>query len=51
MQPTDKPTNRPTNRPPQVRVYVNGLLAGFSPVFYTMYTVRRRDDRAAVWLK
>lgn len=24
----------------QVRVYVNGQLAGFTPIYYTMYTVR-----------
>lgn len=23
----------------QVRVYVNGQLAGFTPIYYTMYTV------------
>jgi hypothetical protein len=27
----------------QVRVYVNGQLAGFTPIYYTMYTVSARQ--------
>lgn len=33
----------------QVQVYVNGQLAGFSPIYYTMYTVRERVE-LQLWL-
>lgn len=31
----------------QVRVYVNGQLAGFSPIYYTMYTVSELQEEPA----